>query len=61
VLDIHAGTALSRRLRHGLPNAVNVIKPDLRVVRYQYDAAQSAFVESLLLWQTPPDYHLHKI
>lgn len=61
VLDIHAGTALSRRLRHGLPNAVNVIAPDLTVLRYQYESAAAAFVRSVRLWQTPADYHLRKI
>jgi 3',5'-cyclic AMP phosphodiesterase CpdA len=51
VLDIHAGTALSHRIRHQLPNSVNVINPDMSVLRYDYDAHENRFKMSKVLWQ----------
>lgn len=50
ILDIHAGTALSDRLRHTFPNSVNVISPDLNVHRYDYDTQHQQFVKTALLW-----------
>jgi hypothetical protein len=51
VLVIHAGTALSHRIRHQLPNSVNVINPDMSVLRYDYDAHENRFKMSKVLWQ----------
>lgn len=58
VLDIHAGTALSHRLRHRLPNAVNLIEPNLTVTRYDYEEGTLSFCKPFILWQTKADYHL---
>lgn len=44
VLDIQAGTALSKRLRRGVPNSLNIIHPDLRVERFDFAHAQAEFV-----------------
>ncbi len=51
VLDIHAGTALSHRVRHSIPNSVNIICADLTVRRYDYDETQVRFIEKKILWQ----------
>jgi 3',5'-cyclic AMP phosphodiesterase CpdA len=51
VLDIQAGTALSHRLRHSLPNSVNVVRDDLTVQRYDYDDPQGRFIFRKILWQ----------
>jgi 3',5'-cyclic AMP phosphodiesterase CpdA len=50
ILDIHAGTALSSRLRQTLPNSVNVISPELNVLRYDYQAEHKQFIKTALLW-----------
>lgn len=50
ILDIHAGTALSNRLRHHFINSVNLITADLQVTRYDYAAKQQQFIKSALLW-----------
>lgn len=50
ILDIHAGTALSHRLRHGLPNSVNIIHNDLSIWRYDYIEAQQQFLLKQQLW-----------
>lgn len=44
ILDIQAGTALSHRLRHGLPNSVNMIHNDLTVWRYDFQYESQQFV-----------------
>ena len=54
VLDIHAGTALSHRLRHSVPNSVNIVQDDLTVLRYDYDDPQGRFIEKKILWQANP-------
>lgn len=44
VLDIHAGTATSYRLHHGLPNSFNLIDRDLNVTVYDFDAQRKSFI-----------------
>ena len=44
VLEIHAGTATSYRLHHGLPNSFNVIQDDLDVIPYFYSESLQDFV-----------------
>jgi len=44
VLDIHAGTATSYRLHHGLPNSFNVIHANADVQHYYFDEQQKEFV-----------------
>ena len=44
VLDIHAGTATSYRLHHGLPNSLNIIDHHADVQHYYFDEAQKEFV-----------------
>lgn len=47
---VQAGTAVSRRIRGGIPNSINVIRYDpsperrCRVERYDHDASRGAFV-----------------
>lgn len=54
VLDVHAGTALSHRLRHSLPNSVNVVQADLTVSCYHYNDTQGRFTDNKILWQASP-------
>lgn len=44
VLDIHAGTAMSYRLHHGLTNGFNVIDCQGNVQHYSFDVQQKEFV-----------------
>lgn len=50
VLDVQAGTSLSARLRGGYPNSFNLIYPDLRVERWDYQDQIGQFVSIDLLW-----------
>lgn len=50
VLDIQAGTAVSHRLRHDVPNSVNIIHPDLRVDRYDFNLENNQFERLGQLW-----------
>lgn len=50
VLDVQAGTAVSGRLRQGIPNSVNVIQPDLVVMRFDFDPVAAAFQPVAQLW-----------
>ena len=50
ILDIHAGTALSHRIRHHLPNSVNILCNDLSVHRYDFDIHRHEFVFEKVLW-----------
>src|SRR5690606_12979014 len=49
---VQAGTAISRRVRSGAPNSVNVIvyeagpEPDCRLQRWDYDSARGGFVQA---------------
>lgn len=52
LLDIQAGTAISVRLRQGFLNSVNLIHPDLRIERFDFDAANAQFRSAQQLW--PP-------
>lgn len=51
ILDIHAGTALSARRRHQLPNSVNIICNDLSVHRYDFNDFTQQFAFEKILWQ----------
>lgn len=44
ILEIHAGTATSYRLHHGLPNSFNVILNDLDVQPYYFSASDQDFI-----------------
>lgn len=44
VMDIHAGTATSYRLHHGLPNSLNVIYANAEVQHFYFDPQQQEFV-----------------
>jgi hypothetical protein len=50
VLDVQAGTALSCRLRQGIPNSVNLIHPDLGVERLDFRPEQGGFRHASWLW-----------
>jgi 3',5'-cyclic AMP phosphodiesterase CpdA len=50
VLDVQAGTALSSRLRQGIPNSVNLIHPDLGVERLDFSHDQGGFRHASWLW-----------
>lgn len=44
ILEIHAGTATSNRLHHGLPNSFNVIENNLDVIPYYFSEQHQDFV-----------------
>lgn len=44
VLDVHAGTATSYRLHHGLPNSFNVIYSNTDIRHYYFSDALQSFV-----------------
>lgn len=44
VLDIHAGTATSYRLHHGLPNGFNTMNPQGDVDHYYFDQVSQQFL-----------------
>lgn len=46
ILDIHAGTATSNRLRFGLTNSFNVISDDGKIEHYWFDEKEQIFVPS---------------
>ena len=46
ILDIHAGTAISNRLRFGFSNSFNVILKDGSIEHYWFDEDQKTFVKS---------------
>ena len=52
ILDIHAGTALSHRMRQSFPNSVNLICNDFSVHRYDFDNHSEQFIFSKILWHS---------
>lgn len=46
VLDIHAGTATSYRLHHGMPNSFNMITENADVQHFSFDQYHQVFVKN---------------
>lgn len=57
VLDIQAGTGVSRRLRRGYPNSFNAITPDLSVIRWDFSVEKLAFERVMQLWPLEGRFH----
>lgn len=47
IWDIHAGTAISWRLRHGLPNGFNTVSSTGEITHYCFDVLRQEFVIDL--------------